>query len=61
MNAYTATDLNPPSGTLLEFDITNDSENYTVEMHKYTSREERLAAYYDDLQGLAKEKRGHHA
>ena len=52
MNTYRTTDLNPPSGTHLKFDITNDSENYTVEMNKCTSREERLSAYYEHLQGL---------
>lgn len=53
MNTNTASDLNPPSDTLLEFGITNDSENYTVEVCKYASREERLSAYYEHLQRLA--------
>lgn len=58
MNTYTPADLNPPSDTLFEFDITNNSENYTVEVCNPASCWERLAAYYDDLQGLTEEKRG---
>lgn len=57
MNTYTSADLNPPSNTLFEFDITNISQNYTVEVYNPASCRERLAAYYEHLQGFTEEKR----